>query len=112
MFQTGNMYVPVKFIVNTVGEGGNLRYLSEQKEMYIYLYQSMFTSKFLEKSVGSTNKPQNTPSAELTGNRTLLVSDNPETLTTGVIPNSTVTLSQQNVHSDKAYRSRLCRSGC
>lgn len=100
--QSEKMYVPVKFIVNSMGEGGNLRYLSEQKEMYIYLYQSMFTSKFLEKSFGSTKVPQSTPSAKITGNRSLLVSDNPETLTTSDIPKSTATLSEQNVHSDKA----------
>lgn len=99
--QSEKMYVPVKFIVNAMGEGGNLRYLSKQKEMYIYLYQLMFTSKFLEKSFGSTPVPQNTPSATLTGDRTLLVSDNPETLTTSVIPKSTATLSEQNVQSNK-----------
>ena len=100
--QSEKMYVPVKFIVNSVDEGGNLRYLNEQKEMYIYLYQSMFTSKFLKKSLGSTKVPKSTPSAELVGKRTLLVSDNPETLTMGVIPNSTATLSQQKVQSDEA----------
>ena len=100
--QSEKMYVPVKFIVNTVGEGAYLSYLSKQREMHIYLYQSMFTSSFLEKSFGSTKMPQSTPTAALLGNRTLLVSDNPETLTTSVIPNSTATLSEQNVHSDKA----------
>ncbi|RHW36203.1 copper amine oxidase N-terminal domain-containing protein [Lysinibacillus yapensis] len=100
--RSGKMYVPVKFIVNAVGDGGNLRYLSKQKEMYIYLYQYMFTSKFLEKSYGSTKVPQNTPNAELSGNRTLLVSDNPETLTAKVIPNSTATLSEQIVKSSES----------
>ena len=100
--QSEKMYVPVKFIVNTAGEGGKLRYLSEQRKMYIYLYPSMFTSKFLEKSFGSTQMPESTPTAELSGSRTLLVSDNPETLTTSLIPNSTATLSEQNVHSDIA----------
>lgn len=100
--QSEKMYVPVKFIVNAVDEGGNLRYLSKQKEMYIYLYQSMFTSKFLEKSFGTTPVPQSIPTAELSGNRTLLVSDNPETLSAAVVPNSTATLAAQNVQSDKA----------
>lgn len=100
--QSNKMYVPVKFIVNAVGEGGNLRYLSKQKEMYIYLYQYMFTSKFLEKSFGSTKVPQNTPNAALSGERTLLVSDNPETLTRAAVPTSTATLSEQNVKSEKA----------
>ncbi|MCH7321552.1 copper amine oxidase N-terminal domain-containing protein [Solibacillus sp. MA9] len=100
--QSENMYVPVKFIVNTVDEGGNLRYLSEQREMYIYLYQTMFTSKFLEKSFGTTPVPQSIPFATLAGTRSLLVSDNPETLTTSDIPHSTATLAAQNVVTKNA----------
>ncbi|MFC7687821.1 copper amine oxidase N-terminal domain-containing protein [Ureibacillus sp. GCM10028918] len=100
--QSDKMYVPVHFIVNAFGSGGNLRYLEKQKEMYIYLYEYMFTSEFLEKSYGSTKVPQLTPSASLTGNRTLLVSDNPETLTPNLISNSTATLSQQVVQSSNA----------
>ncbi|KGR75348.1 copper amine oxidase N-terminal domain-containing protein [Ureibacillus sinduriensis] len=100
--QSGKMYVPVHFIVNAFGPGGNLRYLEKQKEMYIYLYEYMFTSEFLEKSFGSTKVPQATPNASLTGNRTLLVSDNPESLTPNLISNSTATLSQQKVQSTEA----------
>lgn len=100
--QSGKMYVPVHFIVNAFGPGGNLRYLEKQKEMYIYLYEYMFTSEFLEKSFGSTKVPQATPNAGLTGNRTLLVSDNPESLTPNLISNSTATLSQQKVQSTGA----------
>lgn len=98
--QAEKMYIPVKFIVNTVGKGGNIRYLSESRELYIYIYQSMFMSKFLEKSSGSHKMPKSIPHSKLIGNRTLLVSDNPETLNTTVVPNSTATLSKQNVHSD------------
>ncbi len=95
--QSTKMYVPVNFVVNA--QGGNLRYLANQREMYIYLDKYMFTSEFLEKSYGSTKVPQVTPSASLTGTRTLLVSDNPETLTSNLIPNSIATLSQQKVQS-------------
>lgn len=100
--QSDNMYVPIKFIVNTVDEGGNLHYLSDKREMYIYLYQSMFTSKFLEKSFGTTPVPQSIPHAQLTGTRSLLVSDNPETLTTSDVPHSTATLAAQNVVTKNA----------
>lgn len=100
--QSENMYVPVKFIVNTVGEGGNVRYLSDTRELYVYLYQSMFTSKFLEKSFGATPVPQNIPNAKLDGARSLLVSDNPETLTTSDVPHSTATLAAQNVVTSNA----------
>ncbi|KAB2336763.1 copper amine oxidase N-terminal domain-containing protein [Cytobacillus depressus] len=95
--QSGKMYVPVHFIVNALG--GNLRMLADKKEMYIYLSQYMFKSDFIEKSFGATPRPELVPSATLEGNRNLLVSDNPETLTPSLIPNSTATLAQHPVTS-------------
>lgn len=89
------MYVPVHFIVNALG--GNLRLISDKKEMYIYLYHYMFLSDFIEKSQGSTNVPSPIPNASLQGNRTLLVSDNPETLTPSLVPGTVETLAHHEV---------------
>lgn len=98
--QNKKMYVPVSFVVNKLG--GNLRYISEKKEMYIYVYHYMFTSPFIEKSYGSTSTPQLVPNARLEGTRDLFVSDNPETLTNEVIPKPNATLAQYHVQSTTA----------
>ncbi|MFC9541054.1 copper amine oxidase N-terminal domain-containing protein [Lysinibacillus sp. NPDC056959] len=100
--QNGKMYVPVSFIVNTLG--GNLRYIENKRELYLYVYQYMYTSSFLEKSYGATAKPINVPSARLEGDRDLLISDNPETLTSKLIPNSNATLSQYQVKATAATK--------
>lgn len=98
--QNGKMYVPVSFIVNALG--GNLRYIEDKRELYLYVYQYMYTSSFLEKSYGATSKPGIVPSARLEGDRDLLISDNPETLTSKLIPKSTATLAQYQVKATSA----------
>ncbi|MCM3716427.1 copper amine oxidase N-terminal domain-containing protein [Alkalihalobacillus oceani] len=100
-FLVGNeMYVPVHFIVNALG--GNLRFRSDTNEIYIYLNQFMFSSEFLPKQEGSLRVPDLVPEAELVGDRQLLVSDNPETLTPSLIPPAPrLTLSEQRVTPDK-----------
>lgn len=92
---SGEMYVPVHFIVNTLG--GNLRLISSKKEMYIYLYHYMFISDFIEKGHGSTKVPTLIPNARLEGNRQLLVSDNPETLTPSLVSGPVETLAHHEV---------------
>lgn len=94
--ESGNMYVPVHFVVNALG--GNLRLISSKNEMYIYLYHFMFISDFVEKSQGTTNRPNLVPNAILEGNRSLLVSDNPETLTSTLVPGATETLAEHKVN--------------
>ncbi|MBG9454785.1 hypothetical protein ABE61_12205 [Lysinibacillus sphaericus] len=98
--QKGKMYVPITFVVNTLG--GNLRYISEKREMYIYVYRYMYTSEFLEKSFGTTSYPQPVPSARFEGDRDLMVSDNPENLTHALLPKSNSTLAQYQVKSTSA----------
>lgn len=98
--QNKKMYVPVTFIVNKLG--GNLRYISEKREMYIYVYSYMYTSAFLEKSYGSTSSPEFVPTARLDGTRDLFISDNPETLTRKLVPKSNATLAQHHVQSTSA----------
>ncbi len=98
--QSGKMYVPASFIVNALG--GNLRYITEKKEMYLYVYHYMYTSSFLEKSYGATSAPEPVPSARLEGDRDLMISDNPETLTRKLVPKSNATLSQYQVKADAA----------
>ncbi|MFJ7185465.1 stalk domain-containing protein [Lysinibacillus xylanilyticus] len=98
--QNGKMYVPISFVVNALG--GNLRYIEDKRELYLYVYQYMYTSSFLEKSYGATSKPGIVPSARLEGDRDLLISDNPETLTSKLIPKSTATLAQYQVKATSA----------
>lgn len=95
--QSGEMYVPVHFIVNALG--GNLRLISSKNEIYIYLYHYMFTSEFIEKQQGATAKPNFTLNAAPEGNRHLLVSDNPETLTPSLVPGTEETLASHEVES-------------
>ncbi len=95
--QKGKMYVPITFVVNALG--GNLRYISEKREMYLYVYHYMYTSSFLEKSFGSTAYPEAVPSARLEGDRDLFISDNPETLTRKLVPKSNATLAQYDVNA-------------
>ncbi|WEG16626.1 copper amine oxidase N-terminal domain-containing protein [Alkalihalophilus pseudofirmus] len=100
-FMIGNdMYVPVHFIVNALG--GSLRFRSETNEIYIYLNQFMFFSDFLPKQEGPLGVPALIPEAAATGNRQLLISDNPETLRPNVVPKSSVTLSEHVVTSEQA----------
>jgi hypothetical protein len=95
--QSGEMYVPVHFIVNALG--GNLRLISSKNEIYIYLYHYMFTSDFIEKQQGATARPNFTLNAAPEGNRHLLVSDNPETLTPSLVPGTEATLSSHEMES-------------
>lgn len=97
---SGEMYVPVHFVVNALG--GNLRLISSKREMYIYLYHYMFISDFIEKGYGSTAVPNPVPNARLEGNRQLLVSDNPETLTPSLVPGTVETLAQHKVNTENA----------
>lgn len=98
--QKGKMYVPAKFLVDALG--GNLRYITDKKEMYIYVYRYMFTSPFLDKSFGSTSYPEAVPSARIEGDRDLFISDNPETLTRKLVPLNNATLAQYDVKSTAA----------
>ncbi|KMY51906.1 copper amine oxidase N-terminal domain-containing protein [Peribacillus loiseleuriae] len=95
--QSGKMYVPVQFLVNALG--GNLRNLPDKKELYIYLNHFMFISDFMEKYDGVSPRPEYVPNARLEGTRSLLVSDNPETLTQDQIPSTTATLAQHVIQS-------------
>ncbi|MFJ5623511.1 copper amine oxidase N-terminal domain-containing protein [Peribacillus loiseleuriae] len=95
--QSGEMYVPVHFLVNALG--GSLNTPANKREIYIYLDHFMFVSDFLRKHEGATSRPESVPSARLEGTRSLLVSDNPETLTQDLVPTATATLAQQQIQS-------------
>jgi hypothetical protein len=91
----GEMYLPVHFIVNSLG--GNLKYKRSTQELYVYLNRYMFHSEFLEKREELMGRPQNVPAAELVGERRMLVSDNPERLTTSVVPTTGATLAEDTI---------------
>jgi len=98
--QSGKMYVPAKFLVDALG--GNLRYITDKKEMYIYVYRYMYISPFLEKSYGSTAFPTAVPSAHVDGDGDLFNIDNPETLKRKLIPLNNATLAQYDVKATSA----------
>lgn len=95
--QAGEMYVPVKFIIDSFKNGGALRYIAETKTIYISIYDYIMTSDFLEKSYGYLKVPTLVENASLDGNRELFVSDNPEELLPSIIRNANETLAQYNV---------------
>lgn len=97
-FKVGDqMYVSLSFLVNTLG--GNLRYLRESRSIYVYVNQFLFSTNFLEKEQTVVPRPTPVPTAQLEGNRSLLISDNPETLTTSVIPYEESVLAKQDVNT-------------
>lgn len=100
--QNQKIYLPINFVVSKLG--GNIRYISEKREMYVYVYNYMYTSPFIEKSYGATSSPTYVPSARLEGTRDLFISDNPETLTRNLLPNMNETLAQYHVQSDAATK--------
>lgn len=105
--RAGEMYVPVKFIVDAFRNGGSLRYINESKTIYISLYDYTMTSDFLPKSYGILNVPQLVENAKLEGNRELFVSDNPEELIPTIIQNNNETLAEykvSNVTTVKEHR--------
>jgi len=93
------MYIPVTFMVNVLD--GTVRHLSDSNDLFIYLNDVLFSSDFLDIQEGVLPVPQNAPQAELSGDRSLLVSDNPEIITNGHLLGPTATLSQHEVTTDE-----------
>jgi Copper amine oxidase N-terminal domain len=91
----GQMYLPVHFIVNSLG--GNLKYKRSTQELYVYLNRYIFNSEFLEKREELMGRPQLVPNASLVGDRRILVSDNPERLTPSVVSPVGATLAQDTI---------------
>lgn len=89
------MFLPVHFIVQTLG--GNTIYKGDTKELYVDLNRYIFNSEFLEKKEEKMSRPQLIPSAKLSGERRLLVSDNPEQLDIDSVPTPTATLAEDTV---------------
>ncbi|WP_226675831.1 copper amine oxidase N-terminal domain-containing protein [Rossellomorea aquimaris] len=91
----GQMYLPIHFIVNSLG--GNLKYKRSTQELYVYLNRYIFNSEFLEKREELMGRPQLVPNASLVGDRRILVSDNPERLTPSVVSPAGATLAQDTI---------------
>ncbi|RHW39959.1 hypothetical protein D1B33_03680 [Lysinibacillus yapensis] len=102
--QSGEMYVPVNLIVNSLENGGSVRYYRDNNELYVYINDYLFSSQILGKQYGSLMVPQFVPSASYEGERTLIVSDNPENLTPSLVPTDTATLSEYKVDTNNALK--------
>lgn len=92
--QSGMMYVPVNFIVDSLG--GSMR-KANNNNLYLFFNDYMFVSDFLTKNDGLTARPVPVIDAYLEGTRDMLISDNPETLKETLIPNQTATLAEYTV---------------
>ncbi|MDN4492172.1 copper amine oxidase N-terminal domain-containing protein [Ureibacillus aquaedulcis] len=102
--QYGETYVPVHFIINSLTNGGRIQYNRANEELYIYINEYIFSGKKLDLSYGSLKVPELVPTATLEGTRDLLVSDNPETLTSSHITTDTTTLAQYNVQTTSSKK--------
>lgn len=105
--QSGEMYVPVKFIIDSFKNGGSLRYVQDSKTIYVTIYDYMMTSSFLDKSYGALGVPQLVENAELDGERQLFVSDNPEELIPTIIMNANETLAENHVKGVTSKQHRV-----
>lgn len=95
----GNVYAPIRLVAEALG--GIAHYITETKEIYLYINRPKFISNFLEKEWVEFVQPVNVPKASLVGSRRLMVSDNPEILNSNTIPADDVTLWQDTVKENK-----------
>lgn len=102
----GKMYVPVHFIVNSLG--GHARYKKESKELLVYLDEYLFKNPRIKVVKGEMPDYEKVPNATLVESRDLMVSDNPETLTHELVPENESTLSMYHVQTaDKLKEHRV-----
>ncbi|MFE8696446.1 copper amine oxidase N-terminal domain-containing protein [Cytobacillus sp. FJAT-53684] len=93
-------YVPLSFVKETFG--GISQYNQATKTVYIKINKAEFSSEFLPIEQVSIVRPVNVPTTVFAGNRRLMVSDNPEMLTSRTVPRDEETLWTDEVHSDKS----------
>lgn len=101
----GSVMAPVRFVSEAFG--GIVHFVEENKETHIYINRPKFKTNFLKKETIDIVKPINVSGAKLSGDRRLLVSDNPEILNSKTVPNDNVTLWHDTVKENKesqAYR--------
>ncbi|MBT2687092.1 copper amine oxidase N-terminal domain-containing protein [Bacillus sp. ISL-47] len=99
IIHNGKYYIPLSFLKETFG--GTSTYNSATKTVYIKINKAKFESDFLKVETVNIVRPQNIPAATLTGQRRLMVSDNPEMLDPRTVPYAEATLWQDTVDTDK-----------
>jgi hypothetical protein len=99
-------YVPLRFVSENLE--GKVNWYPQEQLVDIQLdapidheppssYQ--YNGDFIGKSFGATASPTHVPNVRLEGNRQLLVSDNPETLTEALVSSDNVTLAEHHIQS-------------
>lgn len=95
--RNGTVYVPASYITELID--GTLQ--TSGNNIYYNLTHSGYRKDLLKIEQDYITVPKNVPSAELVGERRLLLSDNPENLTPAAIPFDIVTLWDDSVVSEK-----------
>ncbi len=110
-----NILVPIRFV--TEAFGGIAHFVQETKMTHIYINRPKFKTSFLEKEERKMVTPVPVPRPSLIDNRMLMVSDNPEILTSETIPAENVTLwhhpvvSSQNSQDHRVFGWHINRLG-
>lgn len=96
------LYIPLKFIEQVFGAA--TVWNGATKEVGIYNKEAAFTLEFLGKEfIGGGVVPNNAPKPTPEGNTRLMISDNPENLTSETLPLDAATLWQDIVEEDEEY---------
>lgn len=93
----GVILVPIRFV--TEAFGGVSHFDSSENIIYLYINRPKFKSSFLESEPVQIVTPTNVSNVSYSGNRRLMVSDNPEILNENTIPADNVTLWQDEINS-------------
>lgn len=95
--KNGSVYATPRYITDVLGGS----YYTSNNEVYLNIKHSEPKNGFLKIEQTTIVTPKNVPSASLSGERRMLVSDNPENLTHDNVPYDSITLWDDFVNSDK-----------
>ncbi|KAB2336744.1 copper amine oxidase N-terminal domain-containing protein [Cytobacillus depressus] len=95
IFHNGTIYAPVRYITDLFG--GSVNITPGTSEVRITINRSKLRSSFLEKEAVDIVRPTNVAIASFSGNRRLMVSDNPENLNSNTIGFENATIWEDHV---------------
>ncbi|MCA1041640.1 copper amine oxidase N-terminal domain-containing protein [Bacillus infantis] len=96
----GAVYVPVRLITDLFG--GSIQVSPGLSEIRLLINRTKLRSEFLNIEQTPIIKPVNIPGAEFSGNRRLMISDNPENLNKYTVQYDNVTLWEDEVNTSDA----------
>ncbi len=95
----GIVYAPSRYMTDLFG--GSVHVTPGSSDINMLINLTKLRSKYLEKEEAYIDKPINVPNATFSGNRRLMVSDNPETLNANTIMLENSTLWDDKVNSSE-----------